>query len=79
LQSDDIITSVESLEAQLDKARDYLKDGDWDRLEELAGGISRTADYLASAVSTAKLEIPTRGKTIGAPPAARSDAPPQRV
>jgi len=66
LQSDAIITSVESLEAQLDRAREYLSDGDWDRLEELAGGISRTADYLASAVSTAKLEIPTGGKAISA-------------
>jgi len=66
LQSDDIITSVESLEAQLDKAKDYLRDGDWDRLEELAGGISRAADYLASVVSTVKLEIPTRGTAMSA-------------
>jgi hypothetical protein len=66
LQPDDIMTSVESLEAQLDCAKEYLRDGNWDRLEELASGISRTADYLASAVSTAKLEIPTGGKAMSA-------------
>ena len=66
MQSDDIITSVESLEAQLDRAKDYLRDGDWDRLQELAGGISRAADYLASAVSTAKLETPTNARTLSA-------------
>lgn len=55
-REDEIITSVESLEAQLDRAKDCLQDGDWERLEQLAEGLTRTAAYLASAVSTARLE-----------------------
>ncbi len=55
---DQIITSVESLEAQLDRAKEYLREGDWERLELLAGGITRTASYLASAVSNLNVQAP---------------------
>ncbi|HEV2425228.1 MAG TPA: hypothetical protein VGZ29_10415 [Terriglobia bacterium] len=55
-RADEIITSVESLEAQLDRAKECLQDGDWERLEQLAQGLARTAAYLASAISHARIE-----------------------
>jgi len=63
LQEDEIIRSVESLEAQLDRAKECLQDGDWERLRQLADGLTRTAAYLASAISIARPQNPT-----GSPP-----------
>lgn len=57
-QEDEIITSVEPLEAQLDRAKECLQNGDWERLERLAEGLTRTAAYLASAIPIARLEDP---------------------
>jgi len=56
LQASNIVEATQSLEAQLDSLKECLKGTDWDRLEKLAESISRTASYVATIISIAKLQ-----------------------
>jgi hypothetical protein len=53
-----VIGSIESLEAQLEIAREFVRLKKWTNLGSVVQSIARTASCLAETTSTAKLEHP---------------------
>lgn len=61
MASDEVVKAIESLEAQIDRARELLlrdAEPDGERLEQLTENIARTASHLAAAVSIERLQKP---------------------
>lgn len=62
-----VISSIESLEAQLELARDFVRLKKWENLNSVVQSITRTASCLAESTLTAALEPPAaRAKRAGA-------------
>lgn len=54
-----VISSIESLEAQLEMAREFLRLRKWDNLELVVGNITRTVSCLSESAVAAKVEQPS--------------------
>jgi hypothetical protein len=57
-QEERVIGSIESLEAQLEMAREFVRLKKWENLGSVVQSIARTASCLAEATLIAKFEHP---------------------
>lgn len=64
-----VISSIESLEAQLELAREFVRLKKWENLNLVVQSITRAASCLVESTLTANLEPPSaRSKRAGASP-----------
>ena len=62
-----IINSIESLEAQLEMAREFLRLKKWANLDLVVQNIARTVNRLAESAVAATVEHPSMRRTSAAP------------
>ena len=53
-----VVSSLESLEAQVEIVREFVRLRRWENVDLVVQNITRTASCLAEAALTAKLELP---------------------